>query len=114
MLYDRFGVLARSARVNYTSADIAEADALLHRAGEVVAELQLSLDMSQGELSQNLASIYAYVRERLAAARGGDVAALDEAVGHMAELRGAFAAIAEAPHPDVRAARPAVGVNLAG
>lgn len=114
MLYDRFAVFARQARAKYKAGEIGTADSLLTRATDVVSELHVGLDMSQGDMSRNLASIYVYIGERLGVARGGNLTALDETVAHMADLREAWVAIAGSERPSVRRSRPAVGVNISG
>ena len=46
-----------------------------------MTELRVTLDMTQGEIASNLASLYEYVGERLTAARlQKDMAEIDEAV----------------------------------
>ncbi|HMM47998.1 MAG TPA: flagellar export chaperone FliS [Miltoncostaeaceae bacterium] len=114
MLYDGFLRFAAQARAAYQSGDVGEGGLRLTRAQDIVTELRVSLDMTQGEISENLAAIYEYIGERLTAVRaGGDIAAIDEAVRHMKELREAWAAIAATPKP-FTGGRPVVGVNLAG
>lgn len=115
LLYERFGVLARRARVSYIAGDIAAGDRHLTRAGQVITELHVALDLNRGELARNLASLYVYIDERLRDARGGGrIGALDEAIGHMDELASAWATIAATPKPTEARERPVVGVNLAG
>lgn len=114
MLYDGFLRFAAQARAAYDRGDAGEGGLRLTRAQAIVTELRASLDMSHGEIPQNLASIYDYITERLTAARlGQDTAPIGEAIGHMKELREAWAAIAATPRP-APAGRPVVGVNLAG
>ncbi|MFP5451396.1 MAG: flagellar export chaperone FliS [Thermoleophilia bacterium] len=114
MLYDGFLRFAAQARVAYERGDVGEGGLRLTRAQDIVTELRVSLDMTRGQIPENLASIYDYVGERLTAVRmRGDLAAIDEAVRHMKDLREAWAAIAGTPRP-AAAGRPVVGVNLAG
>lgn len=114
MLYDGFLRFAAQARVAYERGDVGEGGLRLTRAQDIVTELRVSLDMTRGQIPENLASIYDYVGERLTAVRmRGDLAAIDEAVRHMKDLREAWAAIAGTPRP-ATAGRPVVGVNLAG
>lgn len=114
MLFDGYLRFAAQAVAAYERGDVGEGGLRLTRAQDIVTELRVSLDMTQGEIAANLASIYEYVAERLTAGRmGPDTAAINEAIGHMRELREAFAAIAATPRP-APAGRPAVGVNLAG
>jgi flagellar protein FliS len=115
MLYDGFLRFAAQAKAAYARGDLGEGGGRLTRAQDIVTELRVTLDMTQGEISRNLAGIYDYVGERLTAARlSVDVDAIDEAVRHMQDLRGAWAQIAAAPRPRSAGSRPAVGVDLAG
>lgn len=114
MLYDGFLRFAAQARAAYERGDAGEGGLRLTRAQDIVTELRVSLDMTHGEIPRNLASIYDYVGERLTAARmDRDTAAIDEAIAHMKDLRGAWASIASTPRPAPEG-RPVVGVNLAG
>lgn len=114
MLYDGFLRFAAQAKAAYERGDLGEGGLRLTRAQNIVTELRVSLDMTRGEIPQNLAGIYDYVAERLTAARmGPDTAAIDEAVRHMADLREAWVAIAATTRPET-VGRPVVGVNLAG
>lgn len=114
MLFDGFLRFAAQARAAYERGDVGEGGLRLTRARDIVTELRVSLDMTQGEIAENLASIYDYVGERLTAARmGTDASAIAEAIAHMKELRDAWAAIAATPRP-ASEGRPVVGVNLAG
>ncbi len=116
MLYDGFLRFAAQAKAAIERGDMGEAGQKLTRAQDIVTELRVSLDMTQGQVAQNLASIYDYVGERLTAARlgrqGDEIA---EAMRCMGDLRSAWAQIASTPRP-ARAenSRPSVGVDLAG
>ncbi len=115
MLYDGFLKFAAQAKAAYVRGDAGEGGTRLTRAQDIVTELRVTLDMTRGELPASLAAIYDYVGERLTAARlGRDTAEIDEAVGHMAELRTSWAAIAAVPRPASPNRGPAVGVDLAG
>ncbi len=114
MLFDGFLRFAAQASAAYERGDVGEGGLRLTRAQDIVTELRVSLDMTQGEIAANLAGIYDYVGERLTAARmGPDTSAIAEAIAHMRELREAWAAIAATPRP-APVGRPVVGVNLAG
>ncbi|MEQ9094319.1 MAG: flagellar export chaperone FliS [Miltoncostaeaceae bacterium] len=114
MLYDGFLRFAAQAKAAFERGDTGEAGLRLTRAQDIVTELRVSLDMTRGEIPENLAAIYEYVTERLTAARiGRDTGAIDESVRHMRELRDAWVSIANTPRP-AAAGRPVVGVNLAG
>lgn len=115
MLYDGFLRFAGQARTALERGDLGEAGTRLTRAQAIVTELRVTLDMTQGPIAQNLASIYDYVGERLTAARlRRDPSEIDEAVRHMSELRGAWVRIAATPKPAAARPGPVVGVNLAG
>jgi flagellar protein FliS len=114
MLYDGFLRFAAQAKAAYERGDVGEGGLRLTRAQDIVTELRVSLDMTRGEIPENLARIYDYVGERLTAVRvRGEIAAIDEAVAHMRDLREAWVAIAATPRP-APSGRPVVGVNLAG
>lgn len=116
MLYDGFLRFAAQAKAAIERGDMGEAGQKLTRAQDIVTELRVSLDMTQGQVAQNLASIYDYVGERLVAARLSRQAdEISEAMRCMGDLRSAWAQIANTPRP-ARAenSRPSVGVDLAG
>lgn len=85
----------------------------LVKAQDVVTELMVALDFERGgEIARNLLSLYIYVNERLRDSNIKKVAppAL-EARGIMAELRGAWAQLAnQASVPD----EPEGGIHIAG
>jgi flagellar protein FliS len=115
MLYEGFLRFSAQARAALERSDLGEAGMKLTRAQDIVTELRVSLDMTQGAIATNLASIYEYVGERLTGARlGRSVAELDEAVRCMADLREAWVRIAASARPATPRSRPAVGVDLAG
>lgn len=113
MLYDgflRFGAQAQDA---LERGDVGSAAVPLTKAQAIITELRVSLDMSQGVIASNLASLYIYVTERLTEGRlKKEPAEIVEARKVMAELREAWAQIASTPKPV--SATPRVGVNLAG
>lgn len=114
MLYDGFLRFSAQATAAFERGDVGEAGTRLTRAQDIVTELRVTLDMTQGRISQNLASLYDYVGERLTAARlGRDTAEIAEAVRCMADLREAWARIAAVARPEVARRGPVVGVNLA-
>jgi flagellar protein FliS len=115
MLYDGFLRFAAQGKAAMERGDIGEAAQRLTRAQDIVTELRVSLDMTQGPVAQNLASIYEYVGERLTASRlTRDSEEVAEAVRCMADLRSAWAQIASTPRPANTERRPSVGVDLAG
>jgi flagellar protein FliS len=115
MLYDGFLRFSAQSKAAFARGDIGEAGMRLTRAQAIVTELRVTLDMTQGPIAQNLASIYEYVGERLTAARlSQDTAQIDEAVRHMSELRSAWVQIAATARPASERRGPVLGVNLAG
>ena len=115
MLYDGFLRFAAQGKAAFERGDIGAAGIRLTRAQDIVTELRVTLDMTQGEIAQNLASIYDYVGDRLTASRlGHDVTEIDEAVRCMADLRAAWVQIAATARPATERRGPVVGVNLAG
>ena len=114
MLYDGFLRFAGQAQEALERGDVAGAATPLTKAQAIVTELRVTLDMNQGAISQNLAALYAYVTERLTDGRlKKSPEAVEEARGMMAELRTAWAQIANTPKPVTTVPR-ALGVNLAG
>lgn len=115
MLYDGFLRFSAQARAAFERGDVGEAGIRLTKAQAIVTELRVTLDMTQGPIAQNLASIYDYVGERLTAGRlSQDASQIDEAVRHMSELRGAWVQIAGTARPAVERRGPVTGVDLAG
>ena len=70
---------------------------------------------TQVEIAANLAGIYDWISEEMTAARlDQDVQRIDRMLPMIADLREAWAQIANTPKPQTGAGRPVVGVNLAG
>lgn len=103
MLLD--GALDRlvSARGCIGSGELVQKTALLHRVGAIVDELRCSLDHSTGgDIAANLDRLYEYIMRRVLTANlNNDVAAIDEVVRLLREIRAAWVAIP----PSVRTAR---------
>ena len=115
MLYDGFLRFCAQGKAAFERGDVGTAGIRLTRAQDIVTELRVTLDMTQGEIAQNLASIYDYVGERLTAGRlSTDHSEIDEAVRCMAGLRSAWVQVAATARPASDRRGPAVGVNLAG
>ena len=116
MLYDGFLRFSAQSKAALERGNLGEAGQRLTRAQDIVTELRVTLDMTQGSIAHNLASIYDYVSERLTDVRlSREGEHLDEAVRCMSNLRSAWVQIASTPRPatDPRS-RPAIGVDLAG
>jgi flagellar protein FliS len=109
MLYDGLGrFLARGAAA-LRAEDIAAAGKALNRAGAILDELLATLDPAAGEITERLAGIYLFCkRELLAAQLKRDPARIERVAKLLAELREAWAAIAEAP-PAPMTGRPTLG-----
>ena len=95
MLYDganRFLVQAAAAiRIDDNEA----AHNRMRRAEAIIEELHTTLDLSQGEVSERLASIYIFCRRLLNEARlERNADKVDQVAGLLAELREAWAQIA--------------------
>jgi flagellar protein FliS len=109
MLYDGLArFLARGAAA-FRAEDVAAAGTALNRAGAILDELLSTLDPAAGEIAERLAEIYLFCkRELLAAQLKRDPARIERVAKLLAELRDAWATIAEAP-PAMQAGRPTLG-----
>jgi flagellar protein FliS len=109
MLYDGLArFLARSAAA-LRAEDIAAAGTALNRAGAILDELLATLDPAAGEIAERLAEIYLFCkRELLAAQLKRDPKRIERVAKLLAELREAWATIAEAP-PALPTGRPTLG-----
>jgi flagellar protein FliS len=116
MLYDGFLRFCAQAEEALAQGDVNTAGNRLTRAADIVNELRISLDVERGgEIAVNLSSIYVYVAECLMHARvRRDPERIREARRHMAELRAAWAQIAQQRKPEVARTAPAMGLNLVG
>ena len=82
LLYERAIDSLRHAQQMLAQGRIRERSTAISKAMEIVLELQSSLDLERGgEIAVNLAQLYVYIQERLAAANAErKAAALDEAM----------------------------------
>ncbi|MCU0759129.1 MAG: flagellar export chaperone FliS [Steroidobacteraceae bacterium] len=102
MLMD--GALSRIAQARGCMERKATAEKSLHlqRAIAIVDELRCSLDLSQGELAQNLDSLYDFMSRQLLQAHVSDrLELLDRTASLLQEIRGAWIALP----PEARALR---------
>lgn len=101
MLYDGALQAIAQARAHLAAGRVAQKGESLSRAIAIIDEgLRGCLDPSGGEIAAHLGELYAYMGRRLfAGGARNDPAALDEVAGLLAELRGAWASIAQAPAP---------------
>ncbi|MFN8109633.1 MAG: flagellar export chaperone FliS [Thermoleophilia bacterium] len=115
MLYDGMIRFLGQSKAAMERGERGEAGLKMSRAQAIVTELRCSLDMTQGSISDNLASIYDWVSEELMGARlENDPARVGRVSDMMTDLRGAWAQIAATEKPTAERSRPVVGVNLAG
>jgi len=88
MLYDGAIVAVRAAAQAVADGEVPTKAAQISRATNILSELSGVLDLQQGELAQNLAGLYDYMRSQLLQANLRNCAArLDEVAGLLAELR---------------------------
>src|SRR3954469_19504824 len=88
MLYDGAIRFLNQAAVATRTGNIPVSGERMRRAEAIIDELNVSLDMDQGEVSQQLRSIYLFCKRHLAAARlGRDADAIDAVIRLLADLR---------------------------
>lgn len=92
---------ALQAREHVEAGRSADRSRTLSKAIAIVSELQRVLDVEQGgEIGQNLYDLYDFVITRLVDANLEDrIDCIDEAVGVLSTLEGAFREIAKGPVP---------------
>lgn len=97
MLYDGAIRFLRQGELAMQEGLIAQTNDRLQRAEAIIDELLATLNDDAGDITERLRSIYVYCRGRLMAARiERDPAKVREVIGHMSELREAWAQIAGA------------------
>ncbi len=95
MLYDGARRFLHQASVAMGDGDLATANARLQRAEAIVDELLTTLDMSAGEVAEQLQSIYLFCRRQTMEARvERDPARLEQVSDLLGELRDAWHQIA--------------------
>ncbi len=90
MLFDGALKAIKKARLLYQDGDRAGFVAQTMKASDIVGELFVSLDMSQGELPRLLGDLYGYCIRRLGEATLDDVARLDEVEMHISRIATAW------------------------
>lgn len=97
MLFDGASSALNIARIHMAAKEFEQKGALINRAIEIISSgLRASLDMSVGELSMRLDSLYEYMIQRLCEANAhNDVAALDEVSMLLLEIHTAWKEIGE-------------------
>lgn len=86
MLYDGALKCVRKARIHAESNNRQAYFDQTERASLIIGELLASLDMSQGEIPNNLASLYTYCMRLLAEATPANGANLDEVERHIGRV----------------------------
>ncbi len=104
MLYDGARRFLYQAAVTMRSGDVQTSHERLRRAEAIIDHLLATLDMSQGEIAQQLESIYLFCQRLIGEARiKQDADKLDKVSELLGELRDAWDQIASAPPQAVRA-----------
>ena len=100
MLYDSAIRFLAQAAAAFDGGDVELAHTKLRRVDAIIDELNLSLDMSYGELPERLRSIYLFCRRHLLEATlHKDSAALRTVATLLAELREAWEQVANGAAP---------------
>lgn len=110
MLYDGALKAIRKARLHHGAGNKAGFAEQVERASLIVAELLVTLDMEQGELSRNLGGIYAYCLRVLLESTLGDLSKLDEAEKHLGRIAGSWKAATASLRPSDGGPRPGEAV----
>lgn len=88
MLFDGAIRFARQSQDQMVTGKLEEASDKLIRTQDIINELILSLDLSVGEIAQNLQQLYVYIHDLLVQANiKKDPAIVDSALGMLVELR---------------------------
>jgi len=96
LLYDGIVRFLRQSHAAMGEGATAHAHERLNRAVAIVDELQVTLDMSQGEIANNLDGIYVFWRKCLWEVRlHNDRDKLERVIGMVSDLREAWAQIAQ-------------------
>lgn len=88
MLFDGAIRFARQAQEHLRQGDLEAANSKLIHVQDIVSELNLSLDLSVGEIAVNLQQLYTYIYDRLVQANiRKDPEIVEEALVLLMELR---------------------------
>ena len=97
MLYDGANRFLTQSAVAMRERRPAIAGEKLRRAEAIINELLITLDMSVGDIAQQLQALYLFFKEHLMSARlKQDAGKVDEVAHFMRELRSSWAAVAGA------------------
>lgn len=86
MLFDGAVKALRKARLHWENGNRQGFNDETNRAYLIIGELRATLDMSQGEMAENLAAIYAYCLRRIVEASLGDLEKLEEVERHIGQI----------------------------
>ncbi len=86
MLFDGAVKALRKARLHWENGNRQGFSDETNRAYLIIGELRATLDMSQGEIAENLAAIYAYCLRRIVEASLGDLEKLAEVERHIGTI----------------------------
>lgn len=86
MLYEGAIKALRKSRLHWESGNRQGFNDESNRAYLIIGELLATLDMSQGEISEGLAGLYAYCMRLITESSLGDLAKLQEVEQHIAKI----------------------------
>lgn len=101
MLYDGCVKALKKACIHWENGNRNGFNDETNRAYLIIGELRATLDMDQGEISANLASVYAYCMRLIVESSLGDLARLREVEQHISTIAGAW----KTATADLRASR---------
>jgi len=88
MLFDGAIRFARQAQEHIKRGELEAANSKLIRVQDIISELNLSLDLSVGEIALNLQQLYTFIHDRLVEANiKKDPELVEEALHFLLELR---------------------------
>jgi len=90
MLYDGAVKALKKARLHHENGNARGFNDETNRAYLIIGELRSTLDMSQGEFSENLAALYAYCLRLIIESSVGDMQKLIEVERHIATIAEAW------------------------
>ena len=109
MLYEGAELALRMAIKHMNEGDIAKKSAAISKAGSIITDgLRAALDPQQGgEIAQRLDALYDYMNQRLMLAHvKNEIAPLEEVLGLLQELHGAWNQIGPAGRPAPQPSQP--------
>jgi flagellar protein FliS len=100
MLYDAARRFLRQASIAMEEGEVERTHNLLRRAELIIGQLDGTLDLEQGQVSERLHAIYQFCLAHLNRGRmGQDTRMLEEVSNLLGELRGAWTEVAEQENP---------------